>query len=141
MRWIIALRKRLLINEAKNDIEDREIWQQATDIGSELLVVSPKDGPAMVTHANLANSEVADLTPNKGVRKNSFLSTIGAYLERTNMKWSNIIVVFFFLTTAFVCLKPGKSGGSGLKVIAKGRLHSVVDNVALLATPIKGNCT
>ena len=65
--------KAIIDQRGKNDIEDREIWQQATDIGSELLVVSPKDGPAMVTHANLANSEVADLTPNKGVRKIPFI--------------------------------------------------------------------
>ena len=54
------------------------------------------------------------------------------------MKWSNIIVVFIFLATAFVCLSPGKAVAADSKLVAKGRLHSVVDNVALLATPIKG---
>ena len=54
------------------------------------------------------------------------------------MKWSNIIVVFFFLTTALVCLSPGKAAAADSKLVAKGRLHSVVDNIALLATPIKG---
>ena len=65
--------KAIVDQQGKNDIEDREIWRQATDIGSELLVVSPKDGPAMVTHANLASSEAADLTPNKGIRKIPFI--------------------------------------------------------------------
>ena len=50
------------------------------------------------------------------------------------MKWSNLV-----LSVTFLCFGVGSANAEESKLIAKGTLHSVVDNIALLATPIKGS--
>ena len=52
------------------------------------------------------------------------------------MKWSKLM-----LSVAFLCFGISSAEADESKLVAKGRLHSVVDNVALLATPIKGSAT
>ena len=48
------------------------------------------------------------------------------------MKWLNIT-----LSVVFVCFGAMSANANESKLVAKGRLHSIVDNIVLLATPIK----
>lgn len=42
-------------------IEDRAVWSMDGEVGGSLLLLTPKDGSPIVTHANLGKSERADL--------------------------------------------------------------------------------
>jgi hypothetical protein len=65
--------KALVDNPSTNSIQDREVWSASTDIGGDLLVLSPETGPPLVTHGNLAASQAASLVPAKSTRKIPFI--------------------------------------------------------------------
>jgi hypothetical protein len=65
--------KALVDDPLQTPIKDRQVWQEATDIGGDLLIVSPSNGTPIVTHANLATSQAASLVPQKSTRKIPFI--------------------------------------------------------------------
>ena len=65
--------KAMVDDPNQSAIDDRKVWEEATDIGSDILMLSSDNGPPQIIPGDSKTSRNASLVPSKATRKIPFI--------------------------------------------------------------------